>query len=145
MLDLSRFFSRIYASRFTGKPFPGEPTRTTEGFEIIEMEKPKPDPDAIGRIARDFGLTPRDALFVGDSIASDIEPALLGGARAALLRRDTASYRDWLPDLLRVSHRRAETRADAALSDAELDQLPTLLNLHQLWDHFLFSRPDDLQ
>ncbi|HMR47856.1 MAG TPA: HAD family hydrolase [Arachnia sp.] len=144
MLELADSFSRIYAAPFAGKPYPGMSDGFEEDFDIIETERPKPDAATIPRIARDFAVAPGEALFVGDSIASDIEPAIVGGARAALLRRGASSGKDWLPGLLRVSHRRAETRADSvALDDAALDQVPVLENLHQLWDHFTFTSHDD--
>lgn len=142
MLEIAGFFSRIYASPFVGKAFPGKRPALDDEVEIIEMSRPKPDPDAVARIARDFDVVPGDTLFVGDSIASDIEPAISEGARAALVQRAANSYRDWLPDLLQVSHRRAETRADSAgLTDQALSRVPTLSSLDQLWDHFTFTPP----
>lgn len=140
MLDLSRYFSRIYASPFTGKAYPGVRTSAGPHPEIIELSRPKPDPEAVRRITGDFGMTPIDALFVGDSLASDIAPAVADGARAALIQRPTAPTGTWLPDLLKVSHRTAETRADSAnLSDADLARIPTIRDLSQLWNHFVFT------
>lgn len=140
LLDIAGFFSRIYASPFTGKPFPGPRTSSESGLEIIEMDRPKPDPDAVERITLDFGVAHSEALFVGDSVASDIAPAIAGGARAALIRRADGSEKDWLPDLLQVSHRLAERREDAVgLSDDVLGRVPTLSSLDQLWDHFTFA------
>jgi phosphoglycolate phosphatase len=141
MLGIADFFTRIYASPFTGKPYPGK-RAGLDGFEITEMPRPKPDPGAVERIARDFDVAPRDTLFVGDSIASDIAPAIVSGARAVLVQRPTASGRDWLPDLLQVSHRRAESRSDSAdLSDAALSRVPRISSLTELWRHFTFAPP----
>lgn len=139
MLELSPFFSRIYASSFSGKAYPGVRSSSEPGPEIIELTPPKPDPLAVGRIADDFGVQPVEALFVGDSVASDVAPAIIGGARAALIRR-AGQTGTWLPDLLTVSHRAAETRTDSAgIGDAELARVPTISDLSQLWEHFVFG------
>lgn len=141
LLGLAGSFDRIYASPYAGPPYPGRSTRgRTADVPIVEMARPKPDPDAVPRITSDMGIPPEATLFVGDSIASDIAPAIEGGAKAALIRRQADSTTEWLPGLLEVSHRSAETRADSAsLSDKDLVQVPTVTTLSDLWRHFTFG------
>ena len=140
MLDLAHFFDRIYASPFVGKPFPGHRPPLDQTVPVIELHQPKPDPDAVQYITRDLGVISMHTLFVGDSLAADIAPAIAGGAQAALVRRETTSTDTLLPDLLKVSHRTAETRADSgALSDAELARVPVLGSLADLWSYFSFA------
>ncbi|MDR1441452.1 MAG: HAD family hydrolase [Bifidobacteriaceae bacterium] len=145
MLGLGGSFDRIYAAPYAGMPYPGHGSRTADDPAIIELARSKPDPHAVARITADMGVAPESTLFVGDSIASDIAPAVQGGAKAALIRRDSGSVSEWLPGLLDVSHRHAETRADSAgFSDEALSQTPTMLTLDRLWDHFSFGSPKTL-
>ncbi len=43
----------------------------TDGFDLVvsahEVSRPKPDPEAFRRILQHFGLSPREAVYVGDS------------------------------------------------------------------------------
>jgi len=139
MLGLAPYFTCIYASPFTGKAFPGSWLSPSEKIPVVELNRPKPDPDAVCRITDDMNVTPTTTLFVGDSVATDIAPAIAGGAQAALIQRDGTSTAIWLPDLLKISHRAAETRADSAsLTDDDLARVPVLKSLVELWQHFHF-------
>jgi len=142
LLGLAQYFTCIYASPFIGKEFPGSRPVHNQDISILEMERSKPDPGAVRRITGDLKVPPANTLFVGDSVASDIAPAVMGGAQAALVKRQLHSAEAWMPGLLEVSHRAAETRADSVtLSDARLARVPVIDSLVGLWDHFVFHQP----
>lgn len=54
-----------------------------------EMGKGKPLPEVFEMIRRDVGVAPGEILFVGNSYAHDIRPALEAGWHAIWVRRDT--------------------------------------------------------
>lgn len=141
LLGLAPLFDVIYASPHSGLPYPGALRSDRDALNVIELASTKPDPNIIPMIAAEHKVPPERMLFVGDSIASDIAPAVHGGAHAALVRRDADPLTTWLPDLLRVSHRKAESRADSlTLSDADLARVPVIRSLSELWKYFVFTR-----
>lgn len=144
MLGLQPYFDRVYASTYTGMPYPGRRSKPTQAVPIIELDRPKPDVGAVSRITTDLAVPPWATLFVGDSLASDIAPALAGGAWAVLVNRSASSTRTMLTSLLEVSHRRAETRADSSvITAAQLVRVPAITSLSRLWDRFEFDCRDE--
>lgn len=137
LLGLEDSFERVYAAPFTGQPYPGRSDPGTNRPGIVELSKPKPHPDAVVRIASDFGVPLGRALFVGDSFSHDIVPALECGAQVAWVRRgDDASVRAWLPSLLQVTHREAD---EPKVLSQNAGDVPIVGELTQLWEHFSFA------
>lgn len=136
LLGLEDRFERVYAAPFTGQPYPGRSHPGPSRLSIVELPQPKPHRDAVMRIASDFGVPLARTLFVGDSFAQDIVPALDCGAKAAWVRRGNESLRAWLPSLMQVTHRDADAPGPVA-SDA--GNYRVVAELTELWDHFLFA------
>lgn len=149
LLGLDQYFDTIYATTYTGLPYPGrkvdERPRASAGetprVSIVEIPTPKPDPAAIYRICADHSLPPAETLFVGDSTSHDVAPALQAGAQAALIVRTSTSQEAWLPKLLEITHRTTERTPPSASASSRRPshQAPQISSLLELWDHFTFT------
>ena len=88
--------------------------RLTDGFDLVvsaqDVSRPKPDPEAFVRILDHFGLTPREAIYIGDS---EVDEAFAANAGVDLVafrnpRLRAAHHLDSFaagPDLIRKLNR----------------------------------------
>jgi putative hydrolase of the HAD superfamily len=89
-----------------------------------EMGEGKPNPGVFRRAAEAVGREPHEILFVGNSYAHDVAPALLAGWRAVWVRRAS--------DVPPSSGRMEEKPSEAPLPDAVIENLTELLPLLNL-------------
>jgi putative hydrolase of the HAD superfamily len=103
-LGLERYFDHIYI----------------EG----EMGRGKPLPEVFEHIAKDVGREPHEILFVGNSYAHDVKPALLAGWRAIWIRRPS----DVPPSTADIQPKPEERPEGAPEPDMEIHDLREILH-----------------
>jgi FMN phosphatase YigB (HAD superfamily) len=107
-LGLSRFFSRLYALEHSGEEHPTlEQTVRFEGVgyvQALRLADRKPDARVLRDILRDVAVSPRRALYVGDSISRDIGMANAAGVYSAWARYGTLYEEEHWQRLVRISH-----------------------------------------
>ncbi len=98
-------------------------------FELIliegEMGEGKPEPAVFLRAEKHFGLQPHEILFVGNSYAHDIEPAIRAGWRAIWIRRPS----DVSPSSSGSGQGAEQRPPESPEPDAEIGELSELLGL----------------
>lgn len=101
-------------------------------FDVIliegEMGEGKPKPSVFARAAQAMGYAPEQLLFVGNSFAHDVAPALACGWRAVWVRRPTDVPPSWGPGPAQPEERPAGSAEPDAII-GELSELLALLNV----------------
>lgn len=146
-LGLNSFIERLYASESDGLGHPhSEPPEFTAARTQLLARLPdnhrKPDPKVLLDICSDFGATPRQTLYVGDSLTQDIFMAKTAGVHSAWAHYGGMYDPALWKKLVRVTHWTKEEadRADV-LKEAASGTRPDV-KLHtfsDILDHFEFA------
>lgn len=118
-LGLAGFFSKLYAVTPPEQEHPDPDFHPDVGeisIRYLAPEERKPDPGIVLDICRDFGVSPAETLYVGDSLARDIGMAQAAGAHAAWARYGTQYEKVLWDQLVRVTHWTAEDVARAEMA-----------------------------
>jgi phosphoglycolate phosphatase len=107
-LGLSRYLSALYAVEHFGAGHP-DPERRQPLDEVLEVrhlrqDERKPDPQILFDICRDFGVSPLETLYVGDSVSRDIGMAKEAGVWAAWAKYGLEYEASHWAGLVRVTH-----------------------------------------
>lgn len=109
--DLARYFSRIYCRErsLSDHPFPENSARWLEDFpmeKIVELSKhqSKPSIDVLLEICSKEGFEPREAAYIGDSMARDILMAKGAGVFAIWAAYGADHDPDQYARLVRITH-----------------------------------------
>ncbi len=108
-LEVLHFFSRVYARSFSGDrhPIAGRDDTSWIGSDLVQTfddSTLKPNPRFLERICRREGSTTADTLCVGDSLVSDIAPAIAAGCESAYARYGTRVRPELWERVVRISH-----------------------------------------
>ncbi len=118
-LGIASCFSKLYAATPPSQEHPDpefRPDPNPISVRYLAPNERKPDPAIVLDICRDFGVSPTETLYVGDSLARDIGMAQAAGAWAAWARYGTVYEKTHWDRLVRVTHWTPEdvARADIA-------------------------------
>ena len=109
--DLARYFSRIYCRErsLSDHPFPENSARWLEDFpmeKVVELSKhqSKPSIDVLLEICSKEGFEPREAAYIGDSMARDILMAKGAGVFAIWAAYGADHDPDQYARLVRITH-----------------------------------------
>jgi FMN phosphatase YigB (HAD superfamily) len=118
-LGIAGCFSKLYAATPPSQEHPDpefRPEPNPISVRYLAPNERKPDPAIVLDICRDFGVSPTETLYVGDSLARDIGMAQAAGAWAVWARYGTVYDKTLWERLVRVTHWTPEdvARADVA-------------------------------
>lgn len=109
-LNLIHFFEKLYAIEHQGLEHSRQSYHTHNqnssncDIRILRLHQRKPDKQILLSICADAGVSPAEALYVGDSITRDIGMANAAGVHSAWAKYGTLfDKRDW-DNLVRISH-----------------------------------------
>ncbi len=146
-LRIDQYLRRLYAVKPIGDSRPDTYQRSPS-FETslkvfyLNHDERKPNPRVLLDICRDEGISPNQALYVGDSIARDVGMAKNAGLRSAWAEYGTRYDRRLWERLVRITHwtaedvfgaRAAETKHHYVKPDIVLNQ-----DFSEILDHFSF-------
>jgi len=117
-LGLLRWIDRVYAVEDSGDGHPSgrDPAAAEHRARVRALghHQRKPDARVVRGICEDYGVAPGDALYVGDSLVSDMAMAKGAGVWAAWAKYGTVYERERWETLARVTH---WTEADVARAE----------------------------
>ena len=122
-LGLADKLDVIYAPRFRGPPHPlgNDRDRGGENDRVLVRTLPpnsaKPDPRILLYIASQIHVEPSSCLYVGDSLARDVEMAIEAGMMAAWAKYGTYHDAELWSKLVSISHWTSTAVAAASTSD----------------------------
>lgn len=151
-LGISGLINPLYALEQSGTEHP-DPVRVLqymryidENVRLLPESERKPNPGVLLDICNDEGISPRRALYIGDSIARDIGMAKAAGVWSAWAEYGTRYDRKLWERLVRVTHWTAEdvARAEAAEAKHHYVKPDVVLNqdFSEILDHFSFVGHD---
>jgi len=110
-LDLTKYFNRIYCRERPASIHPNKDTGATwlDRFPmdlVVELShhQRKPSPDVLIEICDAQGVQPKEAAYVGDSMARDMLMAKRAGVFAIWAKYGAAHAREEYASLVRVTH-----------------------------------------
>ncbi len=136
-LGLFRWIDRVYAIEDSGDGHPSgrDPAAPEhrERVRVLGHHERKPDTRVLLDICRDHGVAPGDALYVGDSLVSDMAMAKGAGVWAAWAKYGTVYEKERWETLTRVTHwteemvERAARAREAREGDGKGEVVPDLI------------------
>ena len=136
-LDVRKFFSTLYAPGHLTKEV-GEEIVKDEFVRILPPRDRKPNPQTLLDICASYGVTPNEAVYVGDSLSRDVFMANEAGVHSAWAKYGGSPDPELWAKLVRVTHwTNADIEADRALRErtrsvrpqVELNHFDDLLTL----------------
>lgn len=143
-LGLERYISRLYTPRqMSASLHLTAPINETDFLRLLPSEDRKPHPKTLIDICKDFGVSPEEALYVGDSLSRDIYMASSAGTLSAWARYGTEVDPSMWSRLVRVTHWtdadiRRESSLKAEASNVRPDE--TLFKFSDILNAFCFNK-----
>lgn len=141
-LDIERFFHKLYAVTPSGgghhdKERSERLLQTTVDIRYLKSEERKPHPGVLLEICRTTGSSPKQTLYIGDSLSRDIKMAMEAGVWSAWAKYGTLVDPNVWSRLARVTHWSEEDirREREVRGSAEQSVMP---------DHILHSSIEEI-
>ncbi len=105
-LGIGDCFTRLYAleGHVVDHPWPDRVAALPEILQVVPRAERKPNPQLLLDICRREGVSPSEAVYVGDSLTRDIAMAKAAGVAAAWARYGTLYDKRLWQVVVRVSH-----------------------------------------
>lgn len=136
-----------FCSLLAAPPAPDDPTIDEADVDALPFpvrslrpQERKPNPSVLTQLCERLEVSPRQALYVGDSLGRDVRMARMAGMWTAWARYGTHhDPRDW-ERVVEVSPWTATQRAQARVTEPSPEDRPDVVldDFSELWGHFDF-------